>query len=479
MELWRDAVDMGLFRPTVRMHVTTAVVLFTRDLRVHDNPALVAACRRADEVVPLFVFDDEVLRGRFASPNRAVALHVALRGLAREIEARGGRLHLATGDPIAQAAAAARRAGADEIHLAGDVSAHARRRVTGLRRAVDAGDAGRARPRVVEHPGVTVVPAGALVPSGSDHYRVFTPYFRRWRTECWREPTRAPARIPTPPGFGGQPLPGIGDLTDDVPARGLVVDDESGARRRLARHLAALDRPELRRDEPGADATSRLSAALHLGVVSAAEFAHLLAEQPEATDGHEAVLRQLCWRDFNHQLLAARPDIPTTALRSDTRVWRDDADAFDAWRQGHTGYPIVDAGMRQLLEEGWMHNRARLLAASFLTKHLGVDWRLGAAHFLRHLVDGDLANNSAQWQWAAGVGVDTRPGRFPNPVAQARRLDPDGAYVRRFVPELSDVSGGAVHAPWEFGGRDGYPAPLVDHGQAREEFARMRAAARR
>lgn len=454
--------------------MATALVLFTRDLRVHDNPALVAACRHAERVVPMFVLDDQVLRGRYASPNRAVALHAALRSLTREIAARGGYLHVVTGDPVAAVTAVARRVGIDQVHLAADVSAFARQRVARLQRAVAAGDAGPAHPRVIEHPGVTVVAPGALTPSGQDHYRVFTPYFRRWRVADMRPPASAPSHVATPPGIHGASLPPIDVLTDDAPAPSLVVDDEPGVRRRLDAYLAELEHVADGRDQPGADATSRMSAALHLGIVSAGEFAHRLAEHPYRTDAGEAVLRQLCWRDFNHQLLAARPDLPTRAVRSEPRAWRDDADAFDAWRDGRTGYPIVDAGMRQLLEEGWMHNRARMLTASFLTKHLGIDWRAGATHFLRHLVDGDVANNSAQWQWAAGVGVDTRPGRFANPVAQSQRHDPAGSYIRRFVPELANAADIAIHAPWEHGGHPGYPAPLVDHREAREMFMRER-----
>jgi len=198
--------------------------------------------------------------------------------------------------------------------------------------------------------------------------------------------------------------------------------------------------------------------------------------------GPEAFLREHCCRDYNHQLLAARPDLAHTDVRSRGDRWRTGADAeadLAAWREGRTGYPLVDAGMRQLHHEGWMHNRTRMVTASFLTKHLYLDWRLGAWHFMDHLADGDLANNFGQWQWTAGTGTDSRPNRVFNPVIQGERYDPDGTYVRRWVPELAGVAGAAVHQPRPpgagpdlFGG--GYPAPIVEHREARERFLAAR-----
>jgi len=221
-------------------------------------------------------------------------------------------------------------------------------------------------------------------------------------------------------------------------------------------------------DDLAAGGTSRLSPFLHLGCLSPLE----LTERASGREGAEPFLRQLCWRDFYAQLLAARPETSTRDLRPRGHLWREDAAGLAAWREGRTGYPIVDAGMRQLARDGFMHNRARLLTASFLTKDLYVDWRLGAAHFLSLLVDGDVASNSGNWQWVAGTGVDTRPNRVFNPTTQARRFDPDGAYVRRYVRELAGIAGGAVHEPWKLARRPrGYPEPIVDH---REAVARLR-----
>ncbi len=214
------------------------------------------------------------------------------------------------------------------------------------------------------------------------------------------------------------------------------------------------------------------------------------------TPGAEDFVRQLCWRDFHHQVLAARPRAATADYRTRGDRWRspesagspnspDSAGSADsvaedvwAWQEGRTGYPVVDAAMRQLLHEGWMHNRGRLLTASFLTKTLYVDWRVGARHFQRLLVDGDLANNQLNWQWMAGTGTDSRPNRVLNPVLQGKRYDPDGAYVRRWVPELREVRGAAVHEPWKLSAeeraRHGYPEPLLELAEGLRRFKRAR-----
>jgi len=213
-----------------------------------------------------------------------------------------------------------------------------------------------------------------------------------------------------------------------------------------------------------------LSPYLHFGCLSASAVLARSEDRP----GGEAFARQLCWRDFYHQVLAARPDFPYTDYRSRGKRWRRSERLAEAWRRGLTGYPIVDAGMRQLEHEGFMHNRARLITASFLTKTMRIDWRLGAEHFARLLIDGDLACNTGNWQWVAGTGNDTRPNRILNPLRQARRFDHDGEYVRRYVPELATVAGRAVHEPWRLppGERHrlDYPQPVIDYVAATEEL---------
>ncbi|WP_217913148.1 cryptochrome/photolyase family protein [Miltoncostaea marina] len=436
-----------------------AVVLFTRDLRVHDHPALAAAAREAELVLPLFVLDDAVLAG--AGANRRAFLADSLAALDEALRARGAALHVRRGDPAREAVAAAREAGAGAILLSDDVSGHAQRRLRRLRAA-----AGPERIEVRPMPGVAVVPAGELRPAAGPAYEVFTPYHRRWAEQPRRplelplERLRAPGAAPAAPAAaldalraGGRPSPGR-------PPGG-----EPAGRARLAAWAAeGVAGYRSARDDLAADATSRLSAYLHLGCLSPLEALERAGDGP----GPAAFARQLCWRDFHAQLLAARPWIAGEDMHPAAGGWRDDDALLDAWTRGATGYPLVDAGMRQLREEGFMHNRARLVVASFLTKDLGIDWRRGAAHFMDLLADGDVASNAGNWQWVAGTGADTRPGRMLNPTLQARRYDPDGAYVRRHVPELAGVEGPAVHEPWDLGllRPGGYPEPVVDHRAA-------------
>jgi len=326
----------------------TGVLLFTRDLRLHDHSALAAAKRECREVVPLFVLDDRLL----SVSRRRTAL---LLGRLDQLRDAIG-LVVVEGDPVEEAA----RFAPDAVYMSEDVSAYAQGRERRLRERFE----------LRTFSGITVVPPAELAPAGRNHYRVFTPYWRAWRA---------------------RPLPAA--LT-------------SGPR---------LREPDL-----------PLSALLHLGIASPAEVAR---------GADEELLRKLCWRDFFAQLLAAEPELEWRDMHPGRRRWRDDPEAVAAWKEGRTGVAFVDAAMRQLLAEGYMPNRQRMVAASFLTKELGIDWRVGAAHFMAHLVDGDVATNSGNWQWAAGTGADTRPNRRFNPERQARLHDPDGSYVERWLPE--------------------------------------------
>lgn len=231
-----------------------------------------------------------------------------------------------------------------------------------------------------------------------------------------------------------------------------------------------------RQDDLPGDATSRLSPYLHFGCLSPVELVHKASARQDA--GAEAFVRQLAWRDFHHQVLAARPDAAHADYRSRGDRWRQDDAEVTAWKEGRTGYPVVDAGMRQLLHEGWLHNRARMLVASFLTKTLYVDWRVGARHFLDLLVDGDMANNQLNWQWMAGTGTDTRPNRVLNPLVQAKRFDPQGEYVRRWVPELAGLmrrrGAPAVEAVRAERAAYDYPDPVVDLADGLGRFRRAR-----
>ena len=424
----------------------TAVVLFTRDLRVHDHPALAAACANATHVVPLYVLDPAL---GDISPNRSRFLHQSLADLRAALRERGGDLIVRTGDPVAETIKVARTVSAEGIGVSADVSHYARRREQRLRDECE-----RHRIALKLFPGVTIVDPGAVTPGGGgSSYRVFSPYHRAWLAAKWRDEVTAPRRITLPPDLSPGELPAPPDGNSPDAAGG----GETEGRRRLSAWKRHIDGYADAHDDMAADGTSRFSPYLRWGCLSPLEVAN-------AAEGHEAFVRQLCWRDFYYQVALAFPRLSTDAYRSSGDLtWREDASALRHWQDGLTGVPIVDAGMRQLRAEGWMHNRARLITAAFLTKHLGIDWRHGVQWFFRWLLDGDVPNNSGNWQWVAGTGNDTRPYRRFNPIRQAQRFDPDGVYVRRYVPELKAVEGGAVHMPWKLPQKLDYPGPLESH----------------
>jgi deoxyribodipyrimidine photo-lyase len=450
--------------------VAVAVVLFTRDLRVHDNPALVDALEAADRVVPLFVVDDTILQGRFAAPNRTHLLVDALTDLRTSLQDRGGDLVVRRGDPANEVAAIVRTTGATTVHVAADVSGFAHRRAQRLQATAE-----RAGAELVTHPGPPIVPPRTVLPTGGDHFKVFTPYWRAWeRVRHRRAVLGAPDLVRLPNGVDPGTIPAVTELVAGAPSPELVRGGEHAARKRLDDWVTnGLERYDDLRDLCALDGTSALSPALHFGCLSATE----VAARCDGRAGGEPFVRQLAWRDFHHQVTAAFPAIARTDYRPRGDLWDDDPTTFDAWAQGRTGYPIVDAAMRQLLATGWMHNRARMIAASFLVKDLHHDWRRGADHFAYWLADGDVAQNSANWQWIAGTGNDTRPNRVFNPLRQAERFDPAGAYVHRWVPELAGVAAPAVHRPWTLAAADrptGYPARIVDHDVAAAAFLARR-----
>ncbi|SOD90352.1 deoxyribodipyrimidine photo-lyase [Streptomyces sp. Ag109_G2-15] len=452
-----------------------SIVLFTADLRLHDHPPLRAALDGAREVVPLFVHDRGVTDAGFAAPNRLAFLADCLRDLDAGLRERGGRLVLRSGDVVTEVCRVAAEAEADEVHLAADVSAYAQAREQRLRRALEAD--GR---RLHVHDTVTcAVAPGTVTPAASDHFAVFTPYFRKWSAQGLRGVLRAPRSVRVPEGIASEGLPSRAALPGV--SRGLAAGGETEGRVRLAAWLrTGVAAYADRHDDLAGDATSHLSPHLHFGTLSPVELVH--RARGRGGPGAEAFVRQLAWRDFHRQVLAARPAAADADYRTRHDRWRSLETAredVEAWRAGRTGYPVVDAAMRQLRHEGWMHNRGRLLTASFLTKTLYVDWRVGARYFLELLVDGDVADNQLNWQWVAGTGTDTRPHRVLDPVTQGKRYDPDGTYVRRWVQELRGVEGRAVHEPWKL--RDperavagAYPDPIIELADGLARFKRAR-----
>lgn len=439
--------------------MATSLVVFTRDLRLHDNPALAAAAAASPTVVPVFVLDDELIARVRSHASRLAFLTDSLGDLDRSLRRCGGALVIRRGPWARTVLALAREASATTIHLADDYSSYAKRRLARLGE-----HAATNRIEVIRHPGVTLATPGALVPASGTAYQVFGPYYQRWQQAPLRPLAATPERIRLPDGLDPGRGPSLDDLTSSRPAASRPPGGErAGAARLRAWAGGGLADYAATRDLLAADGVSRLSPYLHLGCLSARAVAAELAGRP----GGEAFLRQLAWRDFFHQVLAARPEAAWRDYRSRGDQWRDDPEALQAWRAGQTGYPVVDAAMRQLTAEAFMPNRARMIAASFLTKDLYLDWRSGAAHFMTELADGDVACNQLNWQWVAGTGTDANPHRIFNPLRQSKRFDADGGYLRRYLPELAGLPADRIHDP-DPGTRRacGYPEPIVDHRAA-------------
>jgi deoxyribodipyrimidine photo-lyase len=467
----------------------TAIVWFSRDLRVHDHPALRAALDSCERAITVFCFDDRLLRGRHASGPRAQFLLESLDDLDGSLQKRGGGLLIRHGQPERELAALAGEVDATEVHASADVSPFARRRERRVRQVL-----GRQGIELHAHPGMNVVDDldGPRTKAG-DPYKVFSPFHRSWAREPRREVLGAPRELTSlPRGLAKGRIPSLKALgleqEVDSPARG----GEARGRERLRRFLdGGAAGYASGQDDLAGNRTSRLSPYLHFGCVSPREVEQRL---PRGR-GPAAFQRQLCWRDFHHHVLLHFPRNARSEFKAEYRGairWSHAKRPFEAWCEGRTGFPLVDAAMRQLRSEGWIHNRARLVVASFLTKDLGIDWRWGERHFMRLLVDGDEANNNGNWQWIASVGTDPQPvfRRIYNPARHQERYDPEGSYVRRYVPELREVPDKYLSEPAKMPeevqrqagcliGSD-YPEPIVDHAIAREEaLERYRSAKQR
>jgi deoxyribodipyrimidine photo-lyase len=468
----------------------TALWWLRRDLRLMDNQALSAALAHADRVIPVFVLDPTLLNSPYVGPKRVAFLLGGLRRLDEDLRTRGSRLIVRHGDPREELTVLMAECGAEAIFAEEDFTPYARQR--------DGGVAERLPLHLVGGP--IVHPPGTVLKAGGTPYTVFTPFSRRWRT---LPPPQAgvillaPDWLPTPPEVSSLPIPEEPALPSAVP----FPPGEAEAQRRLRAFVEVDDPPIYRyakaRDRLDMDGTSRLSPYLHLGMLSARQAvvaaleATAAAPDAEARKGAETWLNELIWREFFVHILYHFPHVLQQSFRANLRVisWENDEGVFASWCEGRTGYPVVDAGMRQLAQTGWIHNRARMIVASFLVKDLLIDWRWGERYFMQHLVDGDSASNNGGWQWTAGTGTDAAPYfRVFNPTLQGKKFDPQGAYVRRWVPELVRVPDKFVHQPWkmpldvqEKAGcviGQGYPAPIVDHAWARERTLAAYAQAR-
>jgi deoxyribodipyrimidine photo-lyase len=461
-------------------HVTSSIWWIRRDLRLTDNHALAAALASAERVIPAFILDPALLQSPYLSPKRLAFLLDGLRRLDADLQARGGRLAVRRGEPQAELARLLAESRAQAIFAESDCSPYARRR-----------DA-----RVAESlplhllPGPSILPPGSVLKADGTPYTVFTPFSRAWKAHASSEVgeiSPAPNRIVTPSELTSLPLPDQPALPRAIP----FTPGEAEAKRRLALFLEGNSPPIYAyadtRNRLDLVGTSELSPYLRFGMLSArqAELACRRAidasPSPEAREGSETWLNELIWREFYIHILYHFPQVRERSFRPEFQAipWANDETDFAAWCHGRTGYPVVDAAMRQLAQSGWMHNRARMVVASFLVKDLLIDWRWGEHWFMQHLVDGDPAANNGGWQWSAGTGTDAVPYfRIFNPVLQGRKFDPSGEYVRRWLPELARVPDKFLHMPSQMPahvqqaagcliGHD-YPQPVIDHNWARQ-----------
>jgi len=424
------------------MGMGCVVMWFRRDLRLFDHPALVAAASTGLPVVPVFVIDPAFSA---AGTARRAYMNGALRSLDHSMD---GALVYRFGDPAVVIPRFAAEVGADSVFVTCDFGPYGRSRDQTVAARLHADGRtliGRGSPYAVA--------PGSVAKDDGNPYVVFTPFLKRWRTQT----LLAPLPVPEVEWLGAPAVERDGPPKDVDPGFALAeIGEQAAAERWSGFRDGPLNRYDELRDIPAIAGTSRLSADLRWGVVHPRQLLSDLAPGR----AHDTFASELAWRDFYADVLHRRPDSAWANLdrRMDSMPVDDDElarERFAKWSSGLTGFPIVDAGMRQLLASGWMHNRVRMISASFLVKDLHLPWQWGARHFMNHLVDGDLASNNHGWQWAAGSGTDAAPYfRVFNPTAQAERFDPDGEYVRRWIPEI---------------GISDYPAPMVDHAAERLE----------
>ena len=481
--------------------MTTYIHWFRRDLRLRDNPALQAALQASGGlVVPLFILDDAILRAPEIGAARVAFLLESLRALDQALRATGSRLIMRRGKPLDVLRELAEQSNAGGLCFNRDYLPVAHARDSEVEQAL--GGRGIA---VQSYQDAVIFEADTIVTNAGTPYSVYTHYWRKWRTRVADAPladalpTLAFAAVPeaiaslaipsaTELGFAtDQPLPPGGE---EAGLKRLGEWSQRDNRLGIGGYRSGREKPALR-------ATSGLGPYLRFGCVSPRDcLRSALRAMADCTDdaGQASIdtwLSELAWRDFYYQIVEHYPHVLDGAFKRDydKLAWQNDEPLFAAWCEGRTGYPIIDAAMRQLNREAWMHNRARMIVASFLTKDLLIDWRWGERYFMHQLVDGDHASNNGGWQWAAGTGANAQPYfRIFNPTSQGKKFDPQGEYVRRYVPELANVPNRYIHAPWIMPaaeqqrtniqiGRD-YPAPIVDHAYQREQALAMYRATR-
>ena len=432
-----------------------SIIWFRRDLRIGDHPALLEAIKGSDEIVPVFILDPSLINT--AGTKRLAYLGQSLRALDQSLN---GCLHVMVGDQVEVLKELQKRYGADEVHISTEYEPY-----------------GAARDARVKAAGINLIATGSpyavapgrvLKDSDGTPYRVYTPFYKMWCKHGWRKPAETPKKIAAvTPGAGDRNFP------DWKLPEGCTIT-EAGELAALARFKEftkkALDSYDQARNVPGVDGTSKMSAHLKFGEIHPRTLLANLGE----SKAHDTFRKEIAWREFYADVLFNNPHTENDYYAPRFKEMRyNSPDAkFTAWCEGKTGFPFVDAAMRQLLAEGWMHNRTRMVVASFLVKDLHLEWQHGADFFKEHLVDYDVASNAHGWQWTAGTGTDASPYyRVFNPIEQGKKFDPDGDYIRKYVPELAHLSGSEIHEPWLYldGLTHGYPDRVVDHAIERVE----------
>jgi deoxyribodipyrimidine photo-lyase len=438
----------------------TSIIWFRRDLRINDHPALLAAIESAEQVIPLFILDKKQIDE--AGEKLLAYMGQSLRALD---ESLGNRLHIIEGDQVEVLKELIAQYGVEEVHISAEYERY-----------------GAERDARVEAAGIKLVRTGSpyavtpgrvLKPSDATPYKVYTPFYRGWRTHGYRAPAVTPKKFAVV-----QPTDKYGAFPDfPMPAGVNVIEaGEAAALKRFKEFTKnGLDSYDENRNLASIDGTSKMSTYLKFGEIHPRTLLANLGE----SKAHDTFRKEIAWREFYADVLFNNPmtDVDYYAPKFKEMRYDKPGKQFTAWREGKTGYPFVDAAMRQLLAEGWMHNRTRMVVASFLVKDLHLEWQIGERFFADHLVDYDVASNAHGWQWTAGCGTDASPYyRIFNPIEQGRRFDENGDYIRKYVPELAHLSAAEIHEPWLFldGYSKGYPERVVDHATERlESLARL------
>ena len=468
----------------------TVIAWLRRDLRVADNAALHQACEAAEQVVPLFILDETILVREDTGAARVAFLLDALRVLDAGLHVQGGRLIVRLGKTPDTLLKAIKEFGADAVFHHREYEPFGKARDETVHKELD--NAGVAYETFKD---VALFEPGEVLSQTGQPYTVFSPYKRVWFGMAADAPYPVPRHINVPANLQSDALPDIEKLKFHT-TQTFAMGGETAGQELLKAFLdTKIAHYSEKRDSLAEDATSKLSRHLHLGTVGMRTVVDAVRQSarpgagrsnPDSTaqkehqsagGGATGFLNELAWHDFYLQILHDFPHVENGAFRPqyDAIEWENNETLFAAWKEGRTGYPIVDAAMRQMNAEAWMHNRGRMIVASFLTKDLLIDWRWGEKYFMQQLVDGDQAANNGGWQWAAGTGTDAQPFfRIFNPTTQGEKFDPDGAYVRKWVPELARVPSSQIHTPWKLSpaerehlGCETYPEPVVDHAAQR------------